>query len=274
MFNNKHTYLVLLLLNVLACSPTSTYNIKSFFFDGVPQPQLKITNEEVTELGGPVADSTILFKVSDNIHPPYKERACAECHSKAYMGVPKMKQPQLCYQCHEDFRQQIGFLHGPVASGNCTQCHHPHQSKIEKLLIRNGQDLCLKCHIKDKIVNNRVHTHIESKNCMACHNPHGGSDINYLNKNSCFSCHDDFTAQNVHIHGPVASRECSMCHESHKSSAPKLLRDPGNQLCLNCHGMQDIFATAYHSPYETSACTECHDPHSSDRKYFLTLNTP
>lgn len=274
MFHKKNIYAYIVFLNLLACSPTSTYNIRSFFFDGVPNPNVKISIQDGTSVVEQVVDSTIIFNLSDEIHPPYKERACSECHSKAYMGVPKMKQPELCYQCHDDFNSSRSFLHGPVDSGNCTQCHHPHKSKIEKLLIRNGRDLCLKCHDKDKIVNNRVHTNIAAKNCMECHDPHGGENNMYLQKQSCFNCHEDFTENKQFIHGPVAAGNCAMCHGSHKSVSPKLLLDSGDQLCLNCHNGQDVYATTYHSDALTSACVTCHNPHGSDQEHLLTSKTP
>jgi predicted CXXCH cytochrome family protein len=274
MLNKKKIYIFLGLLLLTACTTTSSYKVQSFFFDGVPNPNGQITTQSGTELIEAVNDSTILFKAANVVHPPYKEKACAECHSKEYMGRPKMEQPQLCYQCHDDFGKTNAFLHGPVESGFCTQCHQPHKATIETLLLRNGQDLCLKCHIKDKIVSNRVHTNIETKSCMACHDPHGGASSTYLNKNSCFTCHDDFTANKQFVHGPVAAGPCTTCHASHKSTSVNLLVNTGSALCLNCHNEADVFATAHHRNEKESSCVSCHNPHSSDNKYFLTLNTP
>lgn len=262
------------MLNLLACSPNTSYNIQSLFFDGVPDPNQKITGETLTHVIEEDSDSTILYKTAKVIHPPYKEKACSECHSKENMGRPKMSQPDLCYQCHEDLGQSNVILHGPVASGNCTECHHPHKTTIEKLLLRNGQDLCLKCHIKDKIVDNRVHSDIETKSCMACHDPHGGDNNTYLNKDSCFECHEDFTANKHFIHGPVAAGQCTTCHASHKSSAVKLLVNTGSELCLNCHNKEEVYATAHHSNEKETSCISCHNPHGSSVKYFLTQKTP
>lgn len=258
----------------LACTPKSSYNIKSFFFDGVPDPNLKTAANDEATLVEEIQDSTILFKVANTIHPPYKEKTCLECHAKENMGQPKMELPNLCYQCHDDFSKSNAYLHGPVGSGNCTQCHNPHKSKLERLLVRNGQDLCLKCHIKDKVIENRVHEDIASKSCMECHDPHGGENKLFLQKNSCFQCHEDFTKQTQFVHGPVASGKCSTCHESHKSTAEKLLVNTGSQLCLNCHNKADIYDTAYHIEEQETSCVNCHNAHGSNIKYLLTPDTP
>lgn len=273
MLNKKSTYFFLGLLHITACTPTSSYKVKSFFFDGVPIPNKELTTQTETGLAEGTIDSTIIFKAANAIHPPYKEKACMECHSKDNMGHLKMSLPQLCYQCHDDLGQSNAILHGPVGSGFCTQCHQPHKANIEKLLLRNGQDLCLKCHIKEKIVANRVHTNIETKSCMACHSPHGGDNGLYLKRESCFQCHNDFRVNKQFVHGPVAGGQCTMCHQSHKSTAEKLLVNTGSALCLNCHNETEVYATAHHSNTKDNSCLICHNPHGGDTKYFLTLNT-
>ena len=271
MYHKTYIYAYLVILSFTACSPTTSYNVKSFFFDGVPNPKFNEGLEDKTDFENKQLDSTILFIAKNTIHPPYQEKACLECHSENNFGRPKMKLPDLCYQCHDALDKSNEYLHGPVASGNCTQCHHPHKSGIENLLKRNGHNLCLQCHDKVKIIQNRVHTNIESKSCMVCHDPHGGENEMMLQKTSCFQCHEDFTANKQFSHGPVAAGQCATCHGTHKSSSPKLLLNTGDQLCLNCHNRQDIYATAYHIADQETACVACHNPHSSNEKYLLIL---
>ncbi|MEN8155447.1 MAG: cytochrome c3 family protein, partial [Bacteroidota bacterium] len=79
------------------------------------------------------------------IHHPYREKECALCHNQNRMGSLKEPQPGLCYQCHENFGNKYHFEHGPAAGGHCTECHDPHKSKEEKLLVQTGTDLCLNC---------------------------------------------------------------------------------------------------------------------------------
>jgi predicted CXXCH cytochrome family protein len=274
MFNKNTIYYLLACLFLWACSPNNSYRIKSFFFDGVPDPSLETRAEGETELQVMEEDSTIIFKMANTIHPPYEEKACMECHTKENMGWPKMALPGLCYQCHDDLGNNHTYLHGPVDSGNCTQCHHPHKSKIEMLLVRNGQNLCLQCHIKDKVALNKVHRDIEAVNCMECHNPHGGENAMYLQKDNCFQCHEDFTQDRPYIHGPVASGNCMTCHGSHRSTHMNLLVDTGRSLCFNCHDKSDINSSVYHIEVQERSCISCHDPHGSEKEHLLTLNAP
>lgn len=109
-------------------------------------------------------------------HVPYKEKSCSNCHETAQKGKLTQEMPGLCYNCHTDFSSKFKYLHGPVISGGCTECHDPHMSKSEKLLQRDGQNLCYYCHEMRDVVNNAVHADIGETNCTECHDPHGGDD--------------------------------------------------------------------------------------------------
>ena len=170
----------------IGCSPEFHYKVLSFFFDGVPDPnktEITVTNDSLIQI-----DSTRIKEISGRvlkpqfiIHPPYREKECAGCHDQNSMGKLLLPQPGLCYQCHEDFNETYSLLHGPVAGGYCTSCHSPHMAKLEKLLLRSGQQLCLHCHNSARIFKNEIHEDIEDTNCTECHNPHGGEDRYILN---------------------------------------------------------------------------------------------
>ena len=268
-------YFSFLLLLLYACSSTSGYKVRSFLFDGVPDPNEK-TLVFIDSLSIDI-DSTnttviAITKPEGYIHAPYAKKECSSCHDRGAMGKPKMAMPELCYQCHDSQENQYTVLHGPVDSGQCIQCHSPHQSKLNKLLLREGKDLCLNCHEEQSIIGQGIHVEVKEESCTQCHNPHGGNDRFVLQKDACFTCHEDQKPQqNQYVHGPVDARQCNLCHSNHDSPSEKLLVIQGNDLCLNCHNNSDIFKLENHETNKDKTCISCHDPHSSSKQY-LTLN--
>lgn len=170
---------VLLIIN-FSCSSSEGKKILSIFFDGVPQGEneklaadsLLVSNENKKKQGN--NKKRVVQQMF--FHPPYQARECYNCHNLQAGNELIEQPPKLCYTCHEDFNNQFAVLHGPVASGYCTQCHNPHSSKLPKLLKRKGQELCLYCHEKSDVFKNAVHEDIDDTNCIECHNPHGGED--------------------------------------------------------------------------------------------------
>ncbi len=188
---NKNKYIIYLLFIVVVslfwtCSPKFGYGVKSLLFDGVPDPykvEVSIIKDSLL-----VKDSTSTNEISStaivknlfNLHTPYKERECSKCHDRNNMDKPRLPSPELCNQCHEDFNNTYKVLHGPVASGDCTECHNPHQSKLKSLLKWSGQDICLQCHNMETLFIDEDHKEINDTSCTECHNPHGGDNINLL----------------------------------------------------------------------------------------------
>lgn len=169
-----------------ACSPKMGYKVKSFLFDGVPDPYLvevKIVSDSVLMADGSKVEQLKIIPVTKNginVHEPYKKRECSKCHDRDLMNNTRIPLPELCFECHEDFSKRYKVLHGPVASGDCTECHNPHQSKFNNLLTWSGQDICLHCHEMERIFIDKIHKDITDTSCTECHNPHGGDNINLL----------------------------------------------------------------------------------------------
>ena len=166
-----------------ACSPMTRYKVLSFFFDGVPNP-----SEVALVDTSAVADRAALEERLRRLrmgpqyvfHPPYQDKDCGSCHDIQAGNRLLAPQPDLCYGCHDDFRESFEVLHGPVAGGYCTACHNPHMAKNENLLFAKGQALCLFCHEKTDVFANPVHSDIGEADCTECHNPHGGDDRTFL----------------------------------------------------------------------------------------------
>lgn len=165
------------------CTTEKWHRTLTFFFDGVPDTtskQLVKANDSVKHADtSNVSHANVNNAPSQIIHPPYKERNCDACHQKDQKGKFVAEQPDLCYNCHDNFKTKYKSLHAPVEAGSCTECHSPHYSKNKKLLIRQGQDLCLYCHDKQDVFKIETHKDIGETSCTECHNPHGGED-NYL----------------------------------------------------------------------------------------------
>jgi predicted CXXCH cytochrome family protein len=85
------------------------------------------------------------------------------------------QEPELCYNCHDDYTVSAPFVHGPVAVGQCLFCHNPHKSKIKYLLKEAEPGLCYLCHDVNTIELIAAHVPDQLSSCTNCHNPHSGS---------------------------------------------------------------------------------------------------
>jgi predicted CXXCH cytochrome family protein len=194
--------------------------------------------------------------------------------------------PKECFLCHtkdkyiSDTKKKH---HSPVATGRCLDCHEPHSSDANKLLIKSTPDVCFMCHDGSDFRNKYNHAPVASGACMSCHEPHQGDVSKLLLSKApdlCYNCHDkgEFTRKDTHP--PVSAGMCTVCHDAHASPDVALLYYPINNGCLMCHPK---VAQAPHaaggvlqaghplggrkdpsSRYGELSCASCHEPHSSD----------
>jgi DmsE family decaheme c-type cytochrome len=92
-----------------------------------------------------------------------------------------------CYTCHTEKRGPFLWEHAPVRE-NCLNCHNPHGSNHDKLLVAKMPYLCQRCHLNTRhpgtfydgrvgggtlgLSSNRAFEHA----CKNCHqNVHGGN---------------------------------------------------------------------------------------------------
>lgn len=167
-----------------SCSSSSSDNVLNFLFDGASSPDsVKSLNEQ-----GLRADSLSKSTQSDSrsftpllvLHEPYKEKMCESCHDIKNSFKKTMNLPELCYQCHEDFQSKYKNLHYPVEAGECSSCHHPHQAKLDRLLLKPVRELCAECHDLDELLAGEIHNGIGDMDCKDCHNPHGSNETSLL----------------------------------------------------------------------------------------------
>jgi len=174
-------------------------------------------------------------------------------------------------KCHSGMGKEK-YVHGPVATGECTFCHQPTASHKFKP-IKNVSKLCNDCH--DKTFNAKVvHPPVKEGECSACHDPHQSSyrfQLRGEGADLCFLCHEKDLIRGKFVHGPVAVGGCSICHNPHESDFPKLLMASGNDVCFSCHSdKEEAFKGKkhVHAPVE-EGCIQCHNPHSGDYQFNL-----
>jgi predicted CXXCH cytochrome family protein len=195
-FVKRTTFLCLAIIGfismfLISCSdPVERHKVLGFFFDGVP-PLITEANEG--EMGPPRPDS-MSEQTESGVEKQRKEigyvhepvtKDCNSCHKRMEKGqwaLPefKKKPPELCYDCHDEVRQTKGFVHGPVAVGECLFCHTPHRSPNKYLLKEKDPELCYKCHQKLWIMTMSAHTGESISSCLSCHSGHAGATVSLL----------------------------------------------------------------------------------------------
>jgi predicted CXXCH cytochrome family protein len=192
------------------------------------------------------------------VHAPYSAGECVSCHQATELKHPenvkgafKKFEPlaKVCISCHASYSDKR-YVHQPVASGDCTLCHEPHQSNNAKLLITPVAELCHKCHPKNKFARKFPHSPVETSDCLSCHEPHQSIHNKLLKKADsllCYDCHDKAISSGKSVHIPAAEGDCITCHDAHGSQFDDLLKKdypkvlylpyaPGNyDLCFSCH---------------------------------------
>ena len=124
--------------------------------------------------------------------------ACADCHNSHKPRDPvldKRTEADACYACHANV--EAHFLKPsahPVRQGqvSCTDCHKPHGSDAEGLLIRsNLNETCFECHAEQRGPMVWEHAPVV-EDCSNCHDPHGAVHPSMLTRRPpmlCQSCH-------------------------------------------------------------------------------------
>lgn len=110
------------------------------------------------------------------LHEPIKN--CVSCHGErweqASTDQPNLVAPvpKLCYGCHKEFISLEGWVHGPVATGNCLLCHVSHEANNKSLLSKPIPELCYQCHGAGMLQSVANHSDKSYDKCNDCHEGH------------------------------------------------------------------------------------------------------
>jgi predicted CXXCH cytochrome family protein len=163
-----------------------------------------------------------------------------------------------------------------------------HEERGRQAQAAAPQPGCLECH-GDLIQQEVVHPVAEDA-CDNCHlsdgKPHPGEDPGGFTlmdslPELCFYCHTE-PEEMKYGHLPVEEKDCLACHDVHGSSEPRLLTQPGQELCLSCHGGSGGAASdginisrlvsgnrLPHSAIAMGGCNSCHLPHGANERALL-----
>jgi predicted CXXCH cytochrome family protein len=157
------------------CSVEKNYELLSFFFDGVPDPNAPVTR-------GGIGTAVVIASA----HSAFADRRCEACHgSTVGFGVVVTGFAELdasvCPTCHTGIADEYPRLHGPVAGGECLWCHEPHESRYPNLQAWASPELCLGCHRLELESMAQPPEHEDlARDCLDCHMAHGGEHRYFL----------------------------------------------------------------------------------------------
>ncbi len=201
------------------CSANSRHSLLTIVFTGVPpQEEDDQSNDEADSAVIAEEQQAIKQKQFQKslmpqfwAHGPFSAGQCERCHNVAQsvnfqgdaasvnydpftsgtavfgarLAVPKNR---LCVSCHTSHGAQYAqerslVQHLPVELGNCTACHHPHQSRRQFMLLgENDRQMCTSCHQAGGADKGLDHFVSESGSCTQCHNPHIGTSSKLLKR--------------------------------------------------------------------------------------------
>lgn len=239
-------------------------------------------------------------------HLPVEE-GCFSCHNfefreeKLFVNL-NSPVPELCYQCHDNYKKVKEYKSLHMVFEECSNCHLSHSSKNDWLLLEKLPELCFQCHdVKELKEKKHKNQPVNGTNCISCHNPHFSNNKKLLkgkvfhlpfSEGDCESCHAKTLTRKVRLKAPIPSlciachsdleqefkenfkhfpfkeNKCLDCHNPHLSEEGKLLIKKEKDLCLECH--KNILSGAEKHPPAEESCLDCHKPHSSKNLFLIS----
>jgi len=162
---------------------------------------------------------------------------CHRIHVEHDQVLATASQPDVCLSCHKQQRAEIHRASAhPIRFGQmaCSECHNPHGSVSDTLLIRPTiNETCYTCHAEKRGPFLWEHAPV-AEDCTTCHVPHGSSHPALLARRLpllCQQCHSQtghpsvaYTAGALPPSGAagfLVAKSCLNCHSQvHGSNHP------------------------------------------------------
>ncbi|MCH9699512.1 MAG: DmsE family decaheme c-type cytochrome [Gammaproteobacteria bacterium] len=138
----------------------------------------------------------------------FADLSCASCHSLHTLHDAvreRHTQSAVCFNCHAEQRAQINRRsRHPIRDQKtiCTDCHNPHGSTGDWLLIENTvNETCFLCHNEKRGPFLWEHPPVQ-EDCSLCHTAHGSSQPRLLKIRApylCQQCHSDSESTHANI---------------------------------------------------------------------------
>ena len=218
-----------------------------------------------------------------NMHAPVAD-GCDLCHDGAADRLVTDSATELCVVCHEDTAElaaDAAVPHAAMDVAECTDCHNPHASPRQRLLLGDPGEECTVCHDEQAAgPGEMAHGVIDLVGCQACHEPHGGSKAKMLRETGselCLACHDDARLDTPRDDSPTTLllNRFAVPTERLKAMAGLRLTPDGqrNHPVMN-HRVRGRATKQELSRTQTNfegefECLTCHDPHKGRSKSLL-----
>lgn len=163
--------------------------------------------------------------------------ACSDCHnpmtrtsSRGLLRETTIR--DTCFTCHAEKRAEFRKRsHMPLHEGKieCTDCHQPHGSATDPLLVAQSNfELCTSCHADKRGPFLWEHAPVV-ESCANCHLPHGSNRDFLLSSSPPFLCHQCHATKGHPTHLLTTGNQAGAFPESARD--PRLM----GRGCLSCH---------------------------------------
>lgn len=190
-----------------------------------------------------------------NQHAPFADGNCDVCHeqsSGAKAFAIKNTPERLCKMCHRDVGKTemataTTYRHSETRESYCVDCHNPHTSDVEHILIAGQSVLCMRCHFNTANHSKKSSEYLthEGQDCSTCHNLHDADNETLLisqGSDLCAGCHQRAHSVSHPLGEDVIDPRdnkpmtCLDCHQMHGADFDLYLPlDPKMALCIQCH---------------------------------------
>jgi predicted CXXCH cytochrome family protein len=228
---------------------------------------------------------------------------CHEPHLSEAGTLLKGSGPEVCERCHGGVVENAVSVEGHApAAEDCGNCHEPHAGPEPVLLQASVGEICVMCHDTgdEELAGAHLQADLEALTCVSCHSPHGAGQPHLLESNVhapifdgcdtchegtatelaeggestlCLMCHDDVgeVAEAAAVpHPAMEMARCADCHNPHASKVARLVKTPGDEVCVTCHEDQGAReGEVAHGAIETIGCQACHEPHGGESPSML-----